>query len=155
MSIAAIRQAQDENSNQPFLVLLTFYLAPATTDVRIVNNTLDIVSRGQTFIGCPFAIALPDGTDQIATGAEIEVDNVDTRMWQGVRALSEAPLVKVEVVLSTAPNTVLVDTDGLRLREVTATRATLRGKLVPDSIWQAGFPAHEFDPRQFQGLFGT
>lgn len=155
LTTAALRAANAENNPDPFLVLMTIKLAPEGEDVRVVNNTEDVTSRGQVFIACPFAIALPEASENVITNAEVQIDNVDTRIWQGVRALTFAPEVLLEVVLASAPSTVLIGTDGLKLRETTATQRTISGKLVPDSVWTAGFPAHDFDPAQFQGMFGT
>lgn len=155
MTISAIRAAQAEHSDDPFICLLTFVLMPAEPDIRIANDTVDVVSRGQTYVGCPFAILLPELTDQAAAGATIEVDNVDPRIWMGVRALAEAPEVRLEVVLASEPSSVLIAVEGLRLREATADRSVLRGRLVPDTVWQSGFPGAEFDPPHYAGMFGT
>lgn len=155
LSPTAIRAAQAENNPDPFLVLLTFVLMPDAPDVRVVNNTVDIVSRGATFLGCPFALLLPESSEKVINEATLEIDNVDTRIWQGVRVLTRAPDVIFEVVLASQPDAVLLASDGLKLREATASLSKVRGRLVPDSIWQAGFPAHDFDPPQNAGLFHT
>lgn len=162
LTLAAIRESQKEHGTVPFLVLLTIQLTEVShhndtpaEDITVVNNTEDIVSRGVTFIGCPFEIALPDINDYTSSDATLTIDNVDPKIWQGVRMLNGAPNVILEVVLASDPDDVMLRTEGLRLREAQATSQVISGKLIPDTIWQGGFPAHDFDPSQNPGMFTT
>jgi hypothetical protein len=155
LTIPAIRQSQREHGDDPFLVLLTIEVDAPGEFVHIVNNTEDIVSRGVTFIGCPFSLALPDITDYALAEATLAVDNVDPRIWKGIRLLNGAPTVLIEVILASDPDTPMLTTAGLKLREANADSQSITGKLVPDTVWQAGFPAHDFDPSQNPGMFGT
>lgn len=152
----AIRAAQQENNEEVFLVLLTIQTTPeAATDIRVVNNTENITSRGLEFLACPFGLSLPDSSDSTFTTAQLEIDNVDTRIWQGVRALNQSAPVLIELVLASEPDTVVLVTDGLILREASATLTQITGTLLPDTVWQRGFPADDFDPAQNPGMFGT
>ncbi len=153
LTLAAVREAQKEHGQDPFLVLLTIEVDAPGEWVRVVNNTENIVSRGETFIGCPFQIALPDINDYTSSDATLTIDNVDPRIWQGVRMLTAAPNTILEVILASEPDDVMLRTEGLRLREAQATSQSITGKLVPDTIWQTGFPAHDFDPSQNPGMF--
>jgi hypothetical protein len=155
LTLPAVRQAQAEHGTDPFLVLMAIEVDVPGNYIRIVNNTENIVSRGETFIGCPFSMSLPDVNDNSLSDFTISVDNVDPRIWQGIRMLNAAPLVWIEVILASDPDTPLLSTHSLRLREASATAQTISGKLVPDSIWRMGFPAHDFDPSQNPGMFGT
>lgn len=150
----AILEAQRTSSDVAFLVLATIRLQGVAPDIFVVNNTEDIVSRGVTFVGCPFRITLPEDVDHVITSdAQIEIDNVDPRIWQAVRQLGFAPDILLEVVISAELDTPLLVTKGLKLRQATVTTQTVSGTLVPDSIWQTGFPSDDFDPAQNQGLF--
>jgi hypothetical protein len=154
LSPRAILEAQRQNSEAVFLVLVTIFLEGVQPDLRVVNNTEDVISRGQTFIGCPFRITLPEDVDSvITTNAQLEIDNVDPRIWQSVRSLGFSPRVVIEIILASEPDTVLLKTQGLRLREASVTTTVVTGTLIPDSIWQTGFPIDDFDPAQNPGLF--
>lgn len=155
LTLQAVRQSIKENASDPFLVLLTIEVDAPGQSIRVVNNTEDIVSRGQTYIGCPFSIALPDINDHTMSEAQLSIDNVDPRIWQGVRALDTAPSVLLEVIMASEPDAPMFRSEGLRLREASADLRTVSGKLIPDTIWRMGFPAHEFDPSQNPGMFGT
>lgn len=155
LTLQAVRQSLKEHGDDPFLVLLTIEVDSPGQKVYLVNNTEDVVSRGITFIGCPFSIALPDVSDLTLADTTLAVDNVDPRIWQGIRTLNEAPNVVLEVVMASEPDTPVLTTPGLRLREASVTAQTITGKLVPDVLWQIGFPAHDFDPSQNPGMFGT
>jgi hypothetical protein len=149
----AIREAQSEHSSDVFLVLLT--ILATTPPVRIVNNTENITSRGEEFIACPFAIAFPDSSDYTINDAQIQIDNVDVRIWAAARQVDDAPEVLLEVILASDPDEVLLATTGLKLREASATHAVISGKLLAETVWHAGFPAHDYDPLQNPGIFGT
>jgi hypothetical protein len=153
LTLAALRESQKEHGLDPFLVLLTIEVDAPGEWIRVVNNTENIISRGETFIGCPFQIALPDINDYTSSDATLTIDNVDPRIWQGVRMLTSAPRTILEVILASDPDDVMLRTEGLHLREAQATSQSITGKLVPDTIWQAGFPAHDFDPSQNPGMF--
>jgi hypothetical protein len=151
----AVAAAQLENTDEVFLVLMTIKLMPDDADIHIVNNTEDVVSRGVTFIGCPFTLALPDSNDRTVNDASIAIDNVDDRIWKGVQMLVRAPEILLEVIMASQPNDVVMASGGLYLREASATNTTVSGKLMAETVWQAGFPAHDFDPSQNPGIFGT
>lgn len=154
LSPRAIVEAQRVNSQEVFLVLFTIGMGGTAPDVRIVNNTEDLMSRGQNFIGIPVRITLPEDPEEfITSNASVEIDNVDPNIWQGLRALTFSPSIMIEIVLASEPDTVILATSGLRLREATATTAVVSATLVPESIWQVGYPEGDFDPPQFPGLF--
>lgn len=155
LTLAAVREAQKEHGSDPFLVLLTLEIESSGEYIYIVNNTENILSRGVDFIGCPFSIALPDVSDYMISDATLTVDNVDTRIWKGVRMLDSAPWVTLEVVLASAPDDVVFTATGFRLREASATSQSIVGKMVPDTLWQGGFPEGDFDPSQNPGMFTT
>jgi hypothetical protein len=152
----AVLESQRENSGDVFLVLLTIYLkGDPAEDIRVVNNVEDVVSRGNKFLACPFGIALPDDLEYASTSARLTLDNVDPAIWQGVRLLGFAPDVGIEVVLASEPDNVVLSTVGLKLREASATKSTVTGTLVPDTIWQSGYPEGDFDPPQNPGMFAS
>lgn len=154
LSTRAIIEAQRINSDAVFLVLMTVFMENIEPDIFIVNNTENVASLGRQFIGCPFKLTLPEDTDQVLTSpCSIEIDNVDPRIWQGLRSLGFSPRVDIEVILSDEPDTILIKTEGLRLRQASATITTISASLIADSIWQQGYPQDDFDPRQNQGMF--
>jgi hypothetical protein len=149
----AILEAQRQNSDDTFLVLLSILLNGTAEDIHVVNNTVNITSRGVEYLACPFQIVLPDDVEYALTNARLELDNVDPKIWQGIRLLSFAPEVRLEVILASDPDSVILGSSGLKLREASATNTVISGTLVPDTIWQAGFPEGDFDPPQNRGLF--
>jgi hypothetical protein len=149
----AILEAQRLNSSDSFLVLLSFLIPGPDPDIRVVNNSVNIVSRGSTYIGMPFRIILPDEAEYATTNARLELDNVDPTIWQGIRLLTAAPEVIIEVILASDPDVILIRSVGLKLREASATNEVISGLLIPDSVWQAGYPEADFDPPQNRGLF--
>lgn len=158
LTLQAIRQAQAENATDVFLLLLaidTFVVGPDRF-ILLVNNTENVVSGGSTWIACPFSLSLPDSNDSTASAAQITIDNVDTRIWQGLRLMTgEAAWATLHVVMASDPNTIVMTTTNLRIREAEGTNQEIRAKLIVDSVWQAGFPRYDFDPSQNPGMFTT
>lgn len=150
----AIIEAQRQNSNAVFLVLLTIQFQGWWPDLHVVNNSENITSRGMLFYGWPFKITLPEDVDSIiAASATVEIDNVDPVIWQSIRALHWSPTVVLEVIISDEPDSVVLTTTGLRLREASVTSTVVSATLIPDSIWQTGYPISDYDPAQNPGMF--
>lgn len=78
MTYEATSGAFAQTTGQVFLVLIKMVIqfsgGPAT--VRVVNNTEDIVSNGQTFTAYPYEILLPEESEGKVTGARLRLDNV-------------------------------------------------------------------------------
>lgn len=114
-----------------FLCLMTVTSADGNDTARLVNNNEDVVSRGNTYLAYAFSIVLPiDDPDQ-APSVRLTIDNVDRRITEFIRALIDPPTFKIEVVLSSAPNTVERTIDFLSLTEVTYDALQVSGTLVP------------------------
>jgi hypothetical protein len=69
--------------------------------------------------------------------------------------MEDAAWLTLTVILASDPNTVVMQTGNLRLRGADATNTEIQAKMVVDSVWQNGYPAHDFDPPQNPGMFTT
>lgn len=120
---------------EAFFILLTFTSpVSATTVFRVVNNNEDVVSRGNTFTAYPFSINLPSDIEGEARRASITIDNVSREITRYVRQSLEPPTVKIELVLSSTPNTVEKTIDFLRMVEVSYDAMTVTATLEPFDI---------------------
>jgi hypothetical protein len=156
LTLQAIRESQRENGDDVFLVLLHIDTGVDGPDrhIYLVNNTESVVSNGVTYIACPFSISLPDTNDVSVSASQITIDNVDTRIWQGLRALTgDAAWAALMVVMASEPDNIVIYADWLRLREAEGTNQEIRVKMLVDSVWQLGYPRYDFDPSQNPGMF--
>lgn len=136
------------------LVLLTFKL-DGYPDLRVVNNTVDIISRGQVFEAVGFKINLINQDSERLPTVTLQIDNLDTRVIEYIRALPEAPHMLMEVVSSAdgfqSPEQSI---DFLRLVSVSYNALVISGQLVLDNYLGARFPAGDYTPSEFPALFG-
>ena len=122
-------------------------------DIRLVNNNEDVVSRGQTFMAYPFSLVLPDDDTTRAPTCKITVDNVDLRLIEMIRALPDAPTVKVELVTSAYPDLVEREIDYLKVRSVDYDALAIQFTLEIQNILARKFPEGSYDPIQVGDLF--
>src|SRR5579885_2175455 len=86
LSLAARQAVNAQETGEVFLLLLTLDHDELAAPIRVVNNTVDIVSRGNTYIAYPFQLELPaEDADQISS-VRLSIDNVDRTIVQSLRA---------------------------------------------------------------------
>lgn len=99
LSTAATSGVYATSSDIVALVLLTFKLE-GFDDLRVVNNTVDIESRGQTYEAFPFKVKLLQEDTERLPEVTLQIDNIDGRIMQYIRSLPKAPTLTLEVVTS-------------------------------------------------------
>lgn len=149
---AAVRtQMEAPETEEVFLVLLTIegpgYLG------RFVNNNQDVTSSGRTFLAYPFDIALPVEDDERQPEATIRIDNVAGEILDAIRALDDAPYVTIELVRAAAPDAALITVNMLRLRSIEVSAAVIQGRLAIDNVLFQQYPAGQYTPAEWPGLF--
>jgi hypothetical protein len=145
LSPAALASANAQSTDEVWLVLLTIEHNEIDAPIRVVNNTEDIVSRGQTYIGFPFDFELPGEDADAPTKAR-------RRIVEAVRTISSPPLVTLEVILASAPDTVEFSFSGLTMREIDYDVSSVSGDLLFESIF-AEPVTYTMTPSRFPGLF--
>lgn len=151
LSSTALASAFAQETDQVWLLLLTV-THPQLTTIRLVNNTVDIVSRGQTFIAFPFELELPQDDGESMPSASIRIDNVDQTIVRAFRALSTPPLVLIEAVLASSTDTVELSLEGLTFKSLTYDAATITAQLGFEPILVEPI-AVSMTPTRFPGIF--
>lgn len=147
------RSAFDPNTAEVWLVLLTISHEQLAEPIRVVNNTVEIVSRGETFIGYPFEITLPDSQEESAPRARLAIDNVSREISQSIRTITSAPSVLIEIIRAADPDTVEVAWPNFALRNVHWDAMRVSGDLTIEDFTAEPYPAGIFSPASFPGLF--
>jgi hypothetical protein len=139
------------SSSVAWLTLLTFTL-PDRDPLRVVNNTLDVVSRGNTFLACGFEIILPvDDGDTMPT-VKLTIPNADREIVEWIRGFATAPTLMMEIILSNSPDVVERSIDWMRLADVTYDALQVTGTLAVENVLSAGFPGEKYSPVRFPAL---
>lgn len=153
LSLAGRQVVFAQETDQAALCLLTVTATGLMTPLRFVNNQVDVVSRGQTYLAVAFMIALPDERDDSPPRVTISVDNVDRALVAALRAMVSPPQVALEVVFSGDPDTVEAGPFNFALRNVDYTADLISGELFFEDFLNEGFPADSFTPSTAPGLF--
>ena len=138
---------------ETFLVLLTMDHPDLSDPIRVVHNTEDIDSRGNTYTRFAFRPKFPDNVEGRVPTAELVIDNISLEIVREIRQLDTAPTVKLEVIRAADPDVVEMSLPEFHLRNVTWNAETIRGTLSLDNVVQERFPALAFTPAHFPGLF--
>jgi hypothetical protein len=153
LSNAALKAMMDEVTNEAFLLLVTFAHLPTNEIFRVVLNTEDITSQGALFTATFFEFSLPETSDRAPQGCNVSMDNVDRRMVDMLRRITEPLRVRIQLVLASQPDVIEMQLDDLVLREVSWDANRIEGTLVSEDPMNQAFPGHLYEPRTFQGIF--
>lgn len=150
-----IPYAQASSSGIVFLALLTFTLPadPSIEPLRVVNNTVDIISRKKLFHAYPFKITLPEDEPDKLPSVSVEIDNVDRSIIEWIRGYSTAPQLLLEVITNVNYDVVERSIGFLNLTAVDYDALAIRATLTVDNVMSRRFPADNYDPVQFPGLY--
>lgn len=149
-SRAAIQAAQ---TPEIFCILLTIAHEGLPAPIRVCDGGEDIVSRGETFVAYPFALSLPDDSEGRSPRARLSIDNVERQIVMAVRDLATSPFVTVEIVRRAAPDVVEARFDDFRFTNISYDSQTVSGDLGVEDFTAEPYPAGQFSPALFPGLF--
>jgi hypothetical protein len=142
---------QATNSEYVELGLLTLYLPGET--LRLVNNTVDVVSRGNTYTRFPFQFELPNDDGETVPKMKLTIQNMDDRIIQGVRELTSPLSMLLEIVSTVDPDFVIVSVDHMELKSVGYNSLVIEGTVEVNSILSRAFPSDRYTGVQFPALF--
>lgn len=150
---AAMRAAiQAPETDAAILTLITIEHAGLAEPLRVTSDAVDTVSRGQTHVPYPFRGRLADSGGDSPPRAQLEIDNVDRRIVEGVQALSGPPSVTIELVLADSPDLLEAGPYVFGLVDIEWDVAIVRGTLSYDTTLMDPWPARTFAPRGWPGL---
>jgi hypothetical protein len=147
-----LAQLFSEESNDPFLMLLTIY-HPDFPTIRLVNNTVDIVSRSETFQAFPFKFKLPVEDGESQRNIEVQIDNTSLELVSSFRSVITPMDVLVELVLASDSDNVQIDIPDLKLRGITYDKNRISATLVLDSFLYIAMNSETYNRENFPGIF--
>ena len=95
-------------SGDAALVLLEIHHSALSEPIRVVNNTEDIISNGETYIAMGFRVTLPDDMEGKIPRATLAVDNIGRELtqWIETAAGAEGATVRLMQVMPSALNVI-------------------------------------------------
>lgn len=153
----------DQNMDEVAIWLVTITHPNLTDDIRLSSDPTTTLSSGVKgtisgaleFVNIPFEITLQEQSDNLLTRAVIRADNISREIMLAVQtAQGEAPNVRLQMVLASAPDTVEVDINNLKLNNVQANAFTVEAELQPAILQGEKYPANTINQADFPGVFG-
>jgi hypothetical protein len=136
------------------LILMEISHADLAAPVRVVNDTQNIVSNGDTFIAAPFRGVLPDDVEGQLARARIAIDNVgrDLMYWIEASSGGQGAEVRLMQVMRSRPDLIEWEVT-LDLMNVRATMAEVSGELGYENVYMRPAVQLRYDPQTAPGLF--
>ncbi|MBT4291209.1 DUF1833 family protein [bacterium] len=135
-----------------YLALLTISHADISP-IRVVNNTVNIVSNSNTFTGFPFDITLPDSTSDAPPRSKLVIDNISREIAEQIRTISTPVTVTLQLIRAADPDTIEKEWQPFTLRNVKWNFLNMQGDLTIENMLREPYPAGEFSPGFFPGGF--
>ena len=153
LSPELIAQLMKTNSEDPFLTILTLTHSTFPSPIRLVNNSENIVSRGNTFLAFPFRLTLPVDDGETMREVSIDFDNVSLELLDEIRTVTSQIEVKLEMILASIPDEVQMELAELKIGNVNYSDTMISAKLVMDDFLSSALTSEAYTPSSFPGLF--
>lgn len=136
------------------LVLLTINHPELATPVRVVNDTQDLVSNGDTYIAMPFRCTLPDDFENQLPKARLSVDNIGKELmyWIETSNGGNGSTVTMSQVMRSRPDTVEWSIT-MNLYNVSCTMQEVSGELGYENLFSRKAIQLQYRTSNSTGLF--
>lgn len=153
LSLSLIQQLMASSSEDPFLMLFTLSHPSFANEVRLVNNTEDIVSNGNTFTAFPVSVTMPNDDGESQREVRITFDNVSRYLIRELRGVTTPIDIKIEMVLASDPDFVEISLEDLKLKQIQYNSTRVSGNIVMDNFLNTAMGDEKYVPTIYPGLF--
>lgn len=136
------------------LWLLTIRHASIST-IRVVNNTEQVVSNGQTYLPMPFSIVLPPEGENTSPVIRVSVANVSLEVMTAARTVAGSTAAKADLYLidHDTPDTQLLTYEDFDVRNLRGNSGVVTFDMTLETFVSEPYPAMTFTPGRFPGMF--
>lgn len=148
------RERTSATSGEAPVYLLEISHAQLAVPVRVVNDTQDLVSNGDTYIALAFRVNLPDDVERALPRARLSVDNVGRELvqWLDASAGGKGSKVRIMQVMRDTPDVVEADYT-LDLLNVKQNAVEVSGELGYEDTLNAPAILASYRPDNAPGIF--
>lgn len=136
------------------LVLLEMSAPSFGATLRLVNDTRDWISGGQTYIGFPFRFKAPNDVAGVVPRAQLEIDNVGREMTADLEGLQPNEIITATVKIADKadPDTIFQSIP-LPVTRVSVTPAVVTADCGVDYIMRQAAVKLRGNPHTLPGIF--
>jgi len=154
LSLAAFISAYAQETNEPWIALLTIDHTELDEPMRFALNGEDITSRGEVFKASWFDVILPDDTADRPSQAQITFPNVAREMTALLELSLTPPTMVIELILASYPDDVEISWPALTLQTGTKYNSqSVTGSLTGKRMLRETYPKGVVSPAYFPGAF--
>lgn len=136
------------------LVMLELSAPSFGATLRLVNDTQDWISNGETYVGFPFRFKLPDDTAGQVPRAQLEIDNVGREMTADLETLQPNEIITATIrIADRATPDAIYQTIPLPITRVSATPSVVTATCGPDYIMRQACVRLRANPFTLPGIF--
>lgn len=145
--------AQVSAPEAPYILLEIDH--PELTDpIRIINDTQDLTSNGDLYIGCPFRCVLPDDFENQLPKARLSVDNIGRELmfWIETTAGGNGSSVRFMQIMRSRPDQIEWEIT-MSLYNVQVTMQEISAELGFENLFSKPAINVQYRPTTTPGLF--
>lgn len=152
LSAGARAALYEQVNDDVWLELITIDHEDLSSPIRLVGNSEDIVSNGNTFTACGFPpVPLPSDGQDVA----LVVENVSQTVLAAVRSIVTPIDITLEVVLASDPDYVEAGPFQFQSRKFVFNARSIEFSLMFEPLLAEPFPAFNYTPIDYPGLFNA
>lgn len=142
-----------DNPEQAVLRITDGYTGTLANLETTTQSYYGITSRNEDYLFVPVNIVLPNDEDS-SPRATINLAYVTPEMLQYIRTnIVDPPRVKLELVLTSTPDTVEATFDSFYIVNISYTATSVQLELSMINYDKEPFPQYSFTPQYFPGLY--
>lgn len=134
-------------------MLITLDHPALAAPLRVGTDSVDTISRGNTFVAYPLEFYMPVDEDGRPPVARIRIDNIDQDISTAIRSINSPPTVLIELVLSGSPHEVVATFADFRLERATYDPLAIEGELTLKQFGREPFPCLSYTPGRFESIY--
>ena len=148
-----ISQLMSQESSDPFITLVTLTHEDFSEPIYLCNNSVDIISRGNTFLAFPMKIVLPPDDGESARTVSLEFDNVSLALINSLRSVTSEINLDLEMILASMPDVIQMELLELKLQSINYDKTKIRCTLALDNFLNTEMTSEKYGPTNFSGIF--
>lgn len=154
LSPTAISALTGPQTREVFLCLATLDHDDLDDSIRLVNDAVNVTSRGKVYTACDFDLRLPTESGDRLPSTTARIANVDRALTAALRGLTTPGTITLEVILASAPDTVEAGPYRFRTESIEFDVDLITFRLAFEDFLNEVFPKDSITPTDFPGIFG-